>query len=863
MMNPQDYAETIIAIRTTSLPTISGSAPSEIGQSGVFALIFIGGKDYIEVPVDPVTGRYTWTATTPMPDGDYSLSIITRDPAGNIGTPTLRTLRIDTTPPEAPELLNLYDDFGQKHGSFDAGQTTDDKRPKLTGIAQQGTTVYLRDESGNTIGSAVADKKTGKWVMEPSEDLKDGVNNLTLVAEEKIGAEIRTGTPSEPFAIVIGPDGGILPPDTITITQAIDDQGSATGVLSNGALTDDTTPTLSGRVSAGSTVIVSYRLVGSTSWASATATVDGQDWSWTPGNALNTGRYEFYAANGTNSSAPFILDIASAADIISRTRIDSVEDNVGTAVGWLTSGAITDDATPTFRGTAEANSKVVIRYTRADIAATVVVDADSAGQWNWTPGADLSFGVWSFEVQPQGHTAWSEAFTLDIIDPSTGGFPPVIDYVQDNVGSDTGKRYSGATTDDQTPELHGRAEANSDVKLRFKLAGGSWTELTVVADTAGNWHWTPPTLQYGNWTFEVQKAGQGGWSSFDLKLASDTGYSGMIDFETGSTPTPNMTPWGTWYKRDYAYDDMTFSTYKLGTSLDLVSAESFGEPSFGQTSLLFKTQEYLELTPRQDANFATSLTDFSIVIYNPNTHAINFRFSLTVRKQDGSIEERGYVNPKTIPGINNVTLESLGEQNDTSLLLEGESIVKLQMYNHYVPSEGAIGNKPIYIDNINWTTKGSGDKTALFAAEDDSIHHLDGIDALAEKPVLGSEDKTNILQLTGKDQLLDLTTLGSKIESVEIFDITGSGDNTLKIDISALLEHGEKDLFIEDGKTQLMVKGNEGDVVQLKDILPEGSDISEWQHQDGTVTVAGVEYQVYSHNDAELLVQQGVKTELI
>ncbi|MBY4841383.1 Biofilm associated protein A, partial [Pantoea sp. DY-5] len=70
-------------------------------------------------------------------------------------------------------------------------------------------------------------------------------------------------------------------------------------------------------------------------------------------------------------------------------------------------------------------------------------------------------------------------------------------------------------------------------------------------------------------------------------------------------------------------------------------------------------------------------------------------------------------------------------------------------------------------------------------------------------------------------------------------------------------------LFIEDGKTQLMVKGNEGDVVELKDILPEGSDISEWQHQEGTVTIAGVKYNVYSHDDAELLVQQGVRTELV
>ena len=144
------------------------------------------------------------------------------------------------------------------------------------------------------------------------------------------------------------------------------------------------------------------------------------------------------------------------------------------------------------------------------------------------------------------------------------------------------------------------------------------------------------------------------------------------------------------------------------------------------------------------------------------------------------------------------------------------------------------------------------------------VHFLDGVDELTDHPITGNETRVDTLQLTGKDQLLDLSQHQAEIQSVEIFDIRGSGDNTLKIDLDALLHYGEKDLFVEDGKTQLMVNGDAGDVVQLKDILPEGSDISEWQHQQGTVTVAGVEYEVYSHgDDAELLVQLGVKTELI
>jgi len=169
----------------------------------------------------------------------------------------------------------------------------------------------------------------------------------------------------------------------------------------------------------------------------------------------------------------------------------------------------------------------------------------------------------------------------------------------------------------------------------------------------------------------------------------------------------------------------------------------------------------------------------------------------------------------------------------------------------------------LYIDNLTIEYSPNAIEPSAEKVEN-LVHVLDGVDALTEHAIIGSETQVDTLQLNGKGQLLDLSQHKAEIQSVEIFDIRGSGDNTLKIDLDALLHYGEKDLFIEDGKTQLMVNGDAGDVVQLKDILPEGSDISEWQHQQGTVTVAGVEYEVYSYgDDAELLVQQGVKTELI
>lgn len=945
------YTGTTIVQRATSLPTLTGDS-HEKGKTGVVAQIYVGNKFFV-VPVDPVTGLYTWTATEPLPDGDYSVSISTKDRAGNIGAPLLVTMRVDTTPPEAPVLLNLYDDQGGSKGSFDPGQTTDDKRPKLTGVAQEGTLVYLRDADGNTIGSARADKVTGIWEMEPDVDLKDGDNTLTLVAEETFNNVTREGPSSAAFTIVIGADGGKLPPDTITINQAIDDAGSVTGVLKSGALTDDTTPTLSGSVSEGSTVIVYYRLAGNSTWAgSATATVTGEGWSWTPGSALAYGNYEFQASIGNTSSALFSLEIATASDIALRTRIESVQDDFGAWQGPLTSGAITDDATPSFSGRGEANGKVVVRYGQpGQTPNTVVVDVDSSGHWKWTPATGLPTGNWDFDVQPQGHNAWSSTFSLNIT--GTGGYNPVITHAYDDEGTPA-QLANGDTTDDTTPTLFGRAEANSSLILRYTNGNGNYASVQVEADSGGNWSWTSPVLQNGSWTFEVSKTGQTSWTGLSLIVDSASDINPAITYaadDVGSKQDPlhdgdttdDTTPTlhgtaannglvyikatngadsqvfsvkadaaGTWQwtpSSNLALGDWSFQVSKsknsgFGDAFDLNIAKGDDSSGFldlenlnlgaidGRKSYLnndvyataqHKSSYYAKISGIPE--FGSALRVGPYLAYgNSSQQSLAVHFSKNLKNDQTKIQpseiyakyiDFQIANPTDSAMTSVMTLQiyrdaiNLDYQTLTLNVTLGPHEVKTISSDDfkYVPGTYFIGtvhfHSDVYVDNINYTFNNASTSFSTLSEVDDAIHLLDGIEEINQSPITGKEFQIDTLQLTGKDQILDLNVLSSKIESIEVFDITGSGDNTLKLDLTTLLQHGEKDLFIEDGKTQLMVKGNEGDVVQLKDILPEGSDISEWQHQEGTVTVAGVEYNVYSHDDAELLVQQGVKTELI
>lgn len=133
------------------------------------------------------------------------------------------------------------------------------------------------------------------------------------------------------------------------------------------------------------------------------------------------------------------------------------------------------------------------------------------------------------------------------------------------------------------------------------------------------------------------------------------------------------------------------------------------------------------------------------------------------------------------------------------------------------------------------------------------------------KALINGGEGVDTLKFTGANQILDLTVYRDKVQSIEIFDITGTGNNTLTLALQDVLNNGGVDLFHQGDKhtTQLMVKGNAGDKVNLSDKL-DGMDFGDWA-ANGSITTGGVVYQVYQHStlDAELLVQQGVTVTLV
>ncbi|NIE54104.1 hypothetical protein F3J41_18900 [Pantoea sp. Ap-870] len=543
-----DFKEVKYLERDTNTPTFFGKIDSEVGKGGQ-VMITLGDRNFF-VDINPQDGSWKWTPPEALADGEYSLSFMTIDTAGNLSTPTQRTLIVDTTPPAAPTLLNLYDDQGAITGSFDAGKMTDDRRPTLTGIAEKGTVVYLKE--GNTvIGSAKADEKTGLWTLEPTVDLADGRHNLTLVAAETFAGKVREGKVSDEFNITIGKDGDVPsdPGGVAKIIEAIDNAGSLTGSLKSGGITDDTTPELRGSAPEGSVVRIQYRNDKGEWIDGGNAVMNGTSWSWTPNPALGAGNWEFRANAGSGWTDEFKLDIDLAP--AAKTEITHAYDDFGPFTGTLGNGAITDDRTPNLHGRAESNSLVYIHYRNVlgtwELLDSVTAGAD--GRWEYETDR-LSPGTYEFQA---GRTATRDAngkpFGLQIVAP--GSVAPEIAMAWDDVGKITGEVKSGGLTNDTQPELRGSAEANAVVQVEYSRDGKTWHSGSTVADANGRWSFTPKDeLEYGNWDFRAKTTNGNSYSAdYALRVVEHEEMVKSYDFE--SIIPGDMT-------KDFIYGDLNF-----------------------------------------------------------------------------------------------------------------------------------------------------------------------------------------------------------------------------------------------------------------------------------------------------------------
>ncbi|VWD24968.1 hemolysin-type calcium-binding region [Burkholderia contaminans] len=154
---------------------------------------------------------------------------------------------------------------------------------------------------------------------------------------------------------------------------------------------------------------------------------------------------------------------------------------------------------------------------------------------------------------------------------------------------------------------------------------------------------------------------------------------------------------------------------------------------------------------------------------------------------------------------------------------------------------GSANGTEFQLDNVSYFTNGHA-----------GLHGGAGIDTLKLMGAGQTLDISKLLNVGGHD----------KITSIEIIDITGTGNNTLKLSMRDVLELGHENVFRNDGHTQLMVNGNAGDRVELSGMSGLAQD-GGWANK-GLVAINGQAYTLYENAamHVELLVQSAVSTQL-
>jgi len=234
----------------TKVITISG------GNAEPNALVQIVIDETVYTTRADASGK--WQFESPeLKEGLHVAGIRYLDRAGNWGSSTPRIYNIDTSAPEAPQIMRVIDNEGSADTYLTPGNYTNDKTPTLYGVAQPDSLVKIYDIYSKAIGSVKAGAD-GRWSFTP-ELTTDGTHVFSASYTDRFGAE---SPRSDNFALTL--DTKV--PDAPSLNEVFDDEGRVTGPLKSGDITDDKTPTLSGRGDAGVIVRVwdGDKLIGST-----------------------------------------------------------------------------------------------------------------------------------------------------------------------------------------------------------------------------------------------------------------------------------------------------------------------------------------------------------------------------------------------------------------------------------------------------------------------------------------------------------------------------------------------------------------------------------------------------------------------
>lgn len=400
------------------------------------------------------------------------------------------------------------------------------------------------------------------------------------------------------------------------------DASSDSGTSTTDNVTSDNTPTVSGAGAEPGSTVTLYDTDGTT--VLGTTTADGAG-AWTiTASALSDGVHTLTAkvtddaGNTGAASTPLSVTIdTTAPSAPGAMDLDSASDT-----GISNSDNVTSDTTPTFNGTAEANSTVTL-YDTDGTTVLGTTTADSSGNWTIT-ASTLAGGSHTLTVKAKdaaGNESGASSSLSVTIDTTAPNAPTGLDVL---ASSDSGTSNTDNITSNNTPTVSGAgAEPGSTVTLYD--TNGTTVLGTATADSSGNWSVTTSALADGTHTLTAKvtdTAGNVGAASSSLTVTIDStapGASGTPVLASGSDSgasnadnitsdtTPTITGSG-------AEAGATVTLYDTDGSTVLGTATADGSGNWSITSSTLSEGAHTLTTKVTDTAGNTSVASASLAI---------------------------------------------------------------------------------------------------------------------------------------------------------------------------------------------------------------------------------------------------------
>jgi hypothetical protein len=361
-------------------------------------------------------------------------------------------------------------------GTVSDGGSSNDTTLTLAGTAEANATVSILD--GATTLDTVIANGSGAWSFTTPE-LNDGGHSFTATAKDAAG---NIGEASSAFSVTVD-----TRPSTPDLTAASDH-----GADNSDNITNVTTPVFTGTAQAGSTVKL---LDGLVSIGSTTASSTDGTWTITSSPlSASTHQIRATATDGSHVS-PFSSALAVTIDIATPPAppvpVLSPASNSGSK-----SDSITNATTPTFTGSAEADSTVRL-FDGATLLGSAVA---TSGNWSITAGTALGTGahrIATTATDVAGNVSGFSPVLTVTIDKTAPAVPSTPDLT---AASDSGASSTDNKTNANPTVFTGSAEAGSIVTL---FDGGLQIGNATAASN-GAWIFSVAALSEGSHTITAK-----------------------------------------------------------------------------------------------------------------------------------------------------------------------------------------------------------------------------------------------------------------------------------------------------------------------------------------------------------------------